>query len=254
MQLTEVDHAAVAFELAFRLVGIFVKLVGLAVDPVCGLAELLVGDYGYVQGPSDQRRQFVLGTQIGRIGQPDEVGIVPVFQNQRLEPACLNLGKNMDHFRHNIEAAQIDKGKALLLGNHPRHLLFGDEIVFDQHTTEHASGALLLRQRLGKPDLGQVAMLDQRGTQLFCFYDCHWELPKLDMVASVATYGRQDKTRHDALKTPPHNPSLFFRLCANTGIYFGCVGPTTKYMSTGPLPLASTLPRYSQLKSDRIRS
>ena len=78
----------------------------------------------------------------------------------------------------------------------------------------------------------------------------------------IAQASAEQKTQLDldgrSLPTDSRNPTSTacgsgLRYAAEAGAEF-CRAPLTKYMSIWPLPLASTLPRYSQSNSSRTRS
>lgn len=108
-----------------------------------------------------QARDFIVGKQVSRVGQPHQQHLAPVFQGDRAETARLHFGNQLYRLRPEVVLPEVDVRNVHLPRQRARNRFFGDKTVFNENPPQLAPGAFLFRQRRLQLFFGNEILLQQ---------------------------------------------------------------------------------------------
>ena len=158
-QCAEIDDSLAQFgSQLLRQAGDFL---GALIDAVDGFQQLALGDDGQFDLPFENARDFIVGEEIGRVGEADADGVVALLQHQGAEAARLGFRQQAHGGGLDVEILEVDVGRVDLPGNRLGNLLLGDETLVYENPPELAAGFFLLAKRRLQLLFAKQLLLDE---------------------------------------------------------------------------------------------
>ncbi len=134
---------------------------GALIDAVDGFEQLTLGDDGQFDLPLENARDFVVGEEIGRVGEADADGVVALLQHQRAEAARLGFRQQAHGGGLDVEILEVDVGRVDLPRDRLGYLLLGDETLVDENPSQFAAGFFLFAKRRLQLLFAEKLLLDE---------------------------------------------------------------------------------------------
>ena len=144
-QRAKVD--GVVTELSLQFLRKARDLTGAAVNAVNHAQQLRFSNNGDFNLAFYDTCDFVIRSEVGRIGHADLQRLRIIFEHDGAEPARLRLRQLLHHLRLDVVILEIDVRHLQLLCQGLRNLLFSDIPLLDEHPAELATAAFLFIKR-----------------------------------------------------------------------------------------------------------
>ena len=153
-------------QLGSQLLGQAGDLLAPVINAVDHGQQLAFGKHGKFDIAFDEAGDFVIGLQVGRIGEADlQTAVRQLIEHQGPETEGRRFRQQFDQLRLRGEILEVNEGDAQLAGQCLGNPLFRDVAAFNEDPPQLASGTLLLIQRELQLLLGEQALLNQQVTQ-----------------------------------------------------------------------------------------